>query len=148
MTLYVPENQNLWRPGLSAHLEGVGQSAQWQVPRTGTYALLASPGLADHPWFQNPLLYFVFRGPSDSEFLLDPAKGGPSPPELDWTLDGAPLRITGITTLRQGSRLQVQSRSTLPMGLFLLPSDLPARFQGSPGGRTLDTNLFGLWNTE
>jgi hypothetical protein len=145
---YLPETPYLWRPGLSARLEGSGASTRWVVPRDGTYRLLASPALAAHPWFKAPFAYFQFRGPAEPAFLLDPARPVVPAPGLAWSLDGKPVVNAGELVLAKGSTLEVRNHSGTAMGIFLLPTDLPARFQGNPGGMDLDTDLFRLWKTE
>lgn len=143
---FLPETPFLWRPALSGRLAGPGESCTWVVPQDGPYTVFASPGLADHPWFRNPFAFFHFRGEANPDILLDPRSARPVSIPLRWTLGGDPIAVPDQVFLKKGVKLTVQNGSNGSVGVFLLPRALPARFQGSPPGRSLDTDLFSLWN--
>jgi len=145
--LYVPADPFLLLPGMSARLDATYPAAQWQVPRTGTYQVVASGILANHPWLHKPFDYFLAQGATHASLRVDPAQA-PPPPPLAWTLDGHPLAPSGTLSLTQGAHLRVQSASGTPVGVFLLPVDLPARFSNPLPGSTMDTDLYQIWKPE
>ena len=89
----------------------------WIVLADGTYDVYASPRLASHPWFRQPL---DFERPLWRDVApLSPADRGA---HIDWFVDGAPIPPATTLTLRRGQRLDAISREPLPVGIMLIGS--------------------------
>jgi hypothetical protein len=123
---YVPEWRNLWLPGMSARLRA-GESATFVVPASGTYRVVASPALAQHPWFGRELL--VGSLPLRARVDVDLTRFGP-PVGID-----LPPRFT--LTRRQTLRVT----ATEEVGLFIVPAERERLFLQPPGNVTLDAAM-------
>jgi hypothetical protein len=116
---YVPVWRNLWIPGMNA-VVGPGERVEWIVPRDGTYRVYASPQLARHPWFRNPL--GAFKG---TELSL---RSMPHPP----------IAISAGPRLRKGERVAITSHATEPLGIIMIASDDRVLFRQPPDGASLE----------
>jgi hypothetical protein len=111
--------RNLWIPGMNA-VVGPGERVEWIVPRDGTYRVYASPQLARHPWFRNPL--GAFKG---TELSL---RSMPHPP----------IAISAGPRLRKGERVAITSHATEPLGIIMIASDDRVLFRQPPDGASLE----------
>jgi hypothetical protein len=98
---------------------GPGERVEWVVPRDGVYRLYASPELARHPWFRDPLR--AYRG---DELTL---RGTPQP-----------LSVSAGPALRKGERVTVTSRASEPLGVILIAGDDRVLFRQPPSGASLE----------
>lgn len=116
---YVPVWRNLWVPGMNAVVRP-GETVEWVVPRDGTYRLFASPELARHRWFHNPL----------QAYRAEPLalRGMPDPP----------VRISAGPSLRKGQRVTLTSDASVPLGVILLSSGDTVLFRQPPDGASLE----------
>ncbi len=130
---YVPLWRNLWLPGLNARLDPAHPSAQWYAPADGDYRLIASPTLADHPWFAHP---FAYRVAKPEVSATDPTAIA----DVVWYVNQQPAAIfRGKLHLKKGDIVNVISLVREPIGLFLLPGNEPLWFKQPPPGVTLDS---------
>ncbi|HUP45455.1 MAG TPA: hypothetical protein VM779_08075 [Thermoanaerobaculia bacterium] len=127
---YLPLWRDLLMPAMSARIEA-GGTAEWIVPASGRYRVMAGADLAAHPWFRIPLA----RVPE----LHRPLKVVPR---------GAALLGLSQSTLdlKRGSRLSLRSRAAEPLGVFLVPGDEPVWFRQPPPGVTIDAELPRVWH--
>ena len=129
---YMPVWRNLWVPAMNV-LARPGASFTWIVPRDGTYRLFASPALATHDWFRNPLLVGTYERRDGGSYTL--ALPPPAPhPSLTWSVPAE----DGVMTLRKGQRLTVTNRGSETLGVILLPGDDRVLFRQPPRGTTLE----------
>ncbi len=146
---FLPETPFIWKPGLSARVTPQAPSATWSVPRSGRYRLYAEEALAAHPWFKSPFQFFLLRGPASPKIQLNAtmARRGDSG-SLEWQVNGARLEPDdGWMRLTQGDRLQMNSKGRQPIGVFLVPENMPRVFQGCGPEESLDSDLMNIWPT-
>ncbi len=131
---YVPLWRNLWLPALSARLDPTHAVAEWYTPATGEYRLVASPSLAQHPWFQHPLAYRV------SERTELRADAPASIADVIWYVNRRPAApVRGRLTVHKGDVVNAVSMMREPVGIFLFPGAEPVWFRQPPPGVTLDS---------
>jgi hypothetical protein len=111
---YMPVWRNLWIPAMNAVVQP-GGSVTWTMPREGNYRMYASPELASHPWFSDPL-----RAYTGAPLVL---RSMPNPP---------------ITISREGERVTATSHGSEPLGVILLSSDDRVLFRQPPEGVSLE----------
>jgi hypothetical protein len=128
---YVPLWRNLWLPGLSARLSP-SQSIEWIAPAEGRYRVLASRGMADHPWFNRPFGY--------SRSGVGPLRAIPrNDANISFTLNGNPIDVTaGMIKLRKRDRLRATSGDLQPVGIFITGGHERTWFREPPPDVTLD----------
>jgi hypothetical protein len=133
---YLPVVRNLWLPGMSARLTPVQPEAQFVVPASGAYRVYGSELLSIHPWFQNPVIFGTFESARTPIALqgFPPANRLP----LTWSIDGAPMQLAGVLSLRRHQRLRVVSHANVPLGLMIVPAGVRELFEQPPHGVTLD----------
>jgi hypothetical protein len=132
---YAPLLPNLWIPAPNGVIEP-GHSMRWTVLSDGGYTIYASPLLAKHPWFRQPLVA-LRRNIDDLQIELRPF-AAQSFAQLHWRVDGRDVSPqTGTLSLRQGQSLEVASTSADPLGVFVVDSREPLLFQAK-GERELD----------
>jgi hypothetical protein len=131
---YIPVNRNLWVPGMNARVRP--QTAfEWIVPRDGTYRMFASPELAKHRWFHDPLYIGAYDN-ADPRYMLRLPE-----PELHGAqlfVDKEPSTETHVIALRKGQRVAVYNPSPVPLGVILLPGKDQVIFRQPSGGATLE----------
>jgi hypothetical protein len=115
---YMPVWRNLWVPAMNTVVRP-GQQVQWIVPRDGVYRLYASPELARHPWFRDPLT--AYRGD-----------------ELTLRNTPQPLSVSAGPRLRKGERITVTSRAAEPLGVIMIAGDDRVLFRQPPAGASLE----------
>jgi hypothetical protein len=122
-THYVPLYRNLWVPGMTAIVGPRPTRAGWIAPRAGRYDVHASPALAPHPWFTQPLAYAATIGPLAAQYAIPLQRLPPLPAEaLHWQIDGiAQPRGTRTLTLRKGSRVELIATPPRAAGVLLVP---------------------------
>lgn len=116
---YMPVWRNLWIPALNAVVLP-GQSVAWTVPRDGRYRLYASPELARHLWFRDPLRAYT-GAPLTLKSMPDP-----------------PVSISAGPQLRKGQRIVLRSRGSEPLGVILISSEDAVLFRQPPTGVSLE----------
>jgi hypothetical protein len=115
---YMPVWRNLWVPAMNAVVRP-GERVEWAVPRDGVYRLYASPELARHPWFRDPLR--AYRGD-----------------ELTLRSTPQPLSVSAGPVLRKGARVTVTSHASEPLGVILIAGDDRVLFRQPPAGASLE----------
>ena len=132
---YAPLLPNLWIPAPNAVIEP-GGTMRWTVLRDGDYGIYASPLLAKHPWFRQPLVV-LRRNIDDLQFELRPF-AAQSFAQLHWRVDGREVSPqAGTLSLRQGQSLEVASTAADRVGVFVVDSREQMLFQAK-GERDLD----------
>lgn len=134
---YVPVWRNLWVPGMNVRLRPGGR-IEWIVPRDGVYRFHASPALARHFWFRDPLGFVSYKKDDADRFTVEL----PQPelrPDVRWWIDGKPVAPTSPSIpLRRGQRVAIASAASEPLGVILLGSDDRRVFRQPPSGATLE----------
>ena len=131
---YLPLLRNLWLPGMSARLDP-GGAAEWVVPATGRYRLVASPSFAGHSWWKTP---FGLHSPVELS--------GGSPAGLTLTVNGSPIDAGQPLELRHGQRLRASSTTAEPLGVFIVAGDEKAWFRQPPPDVTIDAEGPRSWH--
>jgi hypothetical protein len=116
---YVPVWRNLWIPGMNAVVRP-GERVEWIVPRDGVYRLYASPELARHRWFRDPLN--AYRNSEPLTLRATPQ----------------PLAVSAGPQLRKGQRITVTSHASEPLGIIMIASDDRVLFRQPPAGASLE----------
>jgi hypothetical protein len=140
---YLPYWRDLWLPGLSARLSPQAPAALWIVPADGVYRVYASPRLAKHTWFRQPL-YWNTPEWRDQRLVLTVHA------DEEWRT-GVPLELSapmqnGRLLLRKGQRLTAVSRAVEPVGVFITPLGAAQLFQQPPVGTTLEVSADPQWH--
>ncbi len=135
---YIAVWRNLWVPAMNVRLQP-RTGYEWIVPRDGTYSLYASPELAKHRWFRDPLYVGAFETANEmrTAFTLPPAGGHP---QLRWWIDRQPVLINRAVALRKGQRVGVAWLGGEPIGIVLLSSNDKTLFRQPPPGATLEAS--------
>jgi hypothetical protein len=121
---YLPTWRDLWLPGMSAIL-APGEQRQWIVPADGDYRVYASPQLALHPWFRDPI--------ATGSYARDDAHL-----QLSMLHNDAHIAFRPARTLRRGERCFIQSRDSRPFGVFVVPAERTELFHQPQRGVDLD----------
>jgi hypothetical protein len=133
---YMPVWRNLWIPAMNARVRP-GQRVEWIVPRDGDYRLYASPELARHPWFRDPLGVIAYKAPVETKL-----RGMTNPPLTVSLSDGAAaasaVDVSRGAMLRKGQHVSVTSRAGEPLGVILIAGNDYALFKQPPPGVTLE----------
>jgi hypothetical protein len=123
---YVPLYRNLWVPGLSAPLSRGRTRLYWRSAGSGSYKVWASELLANHPWFEHPMVYGLIEGERATQMKI-PLQRLPQidPAAMEWIVDGIP-QPRGTTTLRlhKGSSVELRATVTADAGVFVVPDDV------------------------
>ena len=137
---YLPLNPHLWLPAPNGILAAGGAEATWTIPRAGRYRILASPGLAGHPWFRVPMaVLFHTRGDLPGVAVHPGDFPGGPPAELRVSLDGAAWRPGAEPVfLAKGARLGLGNAGAKAMGVMVVPADVDTWFQVPPHGASID----------
>jgi hypothetical protein len=133
---YIPVWRNLGVPAMSAALPP-GKATTWIVPRDGTYRLFASPALAHHPWFRQPLAVASYEN-NDADRITLRLPPPAANPALVWWIDGRPAVFGSSVPLKKGQRVEANYRGYETVGVILLPGDDMVLFQQPPRGATLE----------
>ncbi|HJQ39894.1 MAG TPA: hypothetical protein VKB93_22355 [Thermoanaerobaculia bacterium] len=135
---YIAVWRNLWVPAMNVRLQP-RSGYEWIVPRDGTYVLYASPELAKHRWFRDPLFVGAFETAREmrTEFTLPPPGGHP---QLRWWIDRQPVLLNRAVALRKGQRVGVAWLGAEPIGIVLLGSNDKILFRQPPPGATLEAS--------
>ena len=121
---YLPTWRDLWLPGMSGTL-APGEQREWIVPADGDYRVYASPQLALHPWFRDPIATGSYAR-VDAHLQLSMFHN-------DAQFASGPGR-----RLRRGERFFVKSRDSRPFGVFVVPAERTELFRQPPRGVDLD----------
>lgn len=133
---YMPVARSLWLPGMSAVIDA-SHPAQWIVPATGKYRVYASPRLATHPWFADPLAVGSFDLPPQLQVALTGFPPAGSLP-MTWFADDKPVSADALQlTRRQTLRAVTTSRSRL--GVMIVPDGVRELFRQPPPGVGIDS---------
>ena len=144
VTHYLPVETDLWLPGMSAFL-APGRGATWIVPADGTYTIYASPRLAAHPWFRQPLYFETASWHNRTAVAIRPSDAVPAP--IAFTVNGAAIPPgTRTLTLHRLDRLAAISRASYPLGVMLPRADRERLFVVPPVGVTLDASTAPRWH--
>jgi hypothetical protein len=144
-THYLPTYMALWLPAPNARLTPSAPSERWKVAQDGLYTIYASPRLAEHPWFRQPLYYNVAYWHDRSLVALRPSDIKAAP--IDFTLNGWPVRVPGnALSLHRGDVLTANSRADGPVGVMLVPGRAEERFVFPPRGVTLEAAAAPEWH--
>jgi hypothetical protein len=141
---YLPYWRDLWLPGMSARLTPQRPEAVWIVPADGVYRVYASPRLARHVWFRQPLYW-------NTPLWRDAREVTTVRTDEAWLMTGAPLEFSvppqgDRLRLRKGQRLAVASRAPEPIGVFVTPYDASRLFLQPPVGVTLEVSTDPQWH--
>jgi len=141
---YLPYWRDLWLPGLSAIVSPRTPAATWTVPADGMYRVYASPRLAAHTWFRQPLYW-------NTPLWRDQRLVVTVHAYEEWPGTGVPLELSvplqnGRLQLKKGQRLTVVSRAAEPIGVFMSPLDATQLFQQPPVGTTLEVSTDPQWH--
>ncbi|HEX6087542.1 MAG TPA: hypothetical protein VF266_23620, partial [Thermoanaerobaculia bacterium] len=115
---YMPVWRNLWLPAMNAVVMP-GARVEFVVPRDGVYRLYASPELARHRWFRDPL--GAYRG--------EPLTLRATP---------QPLSISAGPSLKKGQRISVTSNAAEPLGVIMIAGGDRVLFRQPPDGASLE----------
>jgi hypothetical protein len=141
---YLPAETDLWLPGMSGRL-APRQTVEWIVPADGTYTIYASPRLASHPWFRQPL-YFnwsMWRDRGAVAVRADDAAAAP----VAFTINGRAVPIGAKTlTLHRRDRLAATSGASGPIGILLPRIARERLFILPPPGVTLEGSASPRWH--
>ena len=132
---YLPLLRNLWMPGMSARLDP-GGTAEWVVPATTRYRLVASPSFAGHSWWSRP---FALHSPVE-------LRGGNGAAGVTLTVNGSAVDPSRPLELRHGQRLRASSATAEPLGVFIVAGDETALFRQPPLDVTIDAEGPRSWH--
>ena len=142
---YLPTLFPLWLPAPNARLTPAVPAARWIVAQDGAFTIYASPRLADHPWFRQPLYYNVSYWRDAERVALRPADLLAAP--VDFTVNGRPARVQGdAVILRRGELLTAISRANVPVGVMLVPGRGEERFVFPAPGVSLEASASPEWH--
>jgi hypothetical protein len=136
---YIPVWRNLWIPGMNVRLRPQRPQCLWIVPHDGTYRLFASPALARHMWFRDPIYVGSYEALNVARTELTLGPPGPHP-ELQWQVDGQPVAINGSIVLRKGQTVTVRYGGSVPLGVILLSGTDTKLFRQPPEGANLEAS--------
>lgn len=141
---YLPYWRDLWLPGMSAKLIPGGTAAVWIVPADGVYRVYASPRLARHVWFRQPLYWHTPLWRDARNVVTVHA-------DEEWPATGVPLQLSvpmqnGRLQLKKGQRLIAVSHAGVPVGIFITPFDATELFHQPPVGVTLEASADPQWH--
>jgi hypothetical protein len=141
---YLPYWRDLWLPGMSARLTPQRPAAVWIVPADGVYRVYASPRLADHVWFRQPLYWHTLLWRDARNVTTVRA-------DEAWSMTGAPLAFSVASqgdrlVLRKGQQLAVALRAPASVGVFITPYEANELFQQPPVGVTLEASADPQWH--
>ena len=141
---YLPAETDLWLPGMSARLVP-GARVTWIVPADGTYTIYASPRLASHPWFRQPL-YFDWKMWRDHDAVA--IRPGDAPATFVWfAVNGIPAPLVAKTlTLHRHDRLTATNETKSPVGIMLPRIPRQCLFILPPPGVTLEASDSPRWH--
>jgi hypothetical protein len=141
---YLPAETDLWLPGMSARLAS-GNHIEWIVPADGTYTIYASPRLAAHPWFRQPL-YFessMWRDRNAVAIRPDDAIAA----NVAFAINGTNVAAgTKRLTLRRHDRLSATNNAAVPIGILLPRVSRERLFILPPPGVTLEASASPQWH--
>lgn len=125
---YLPLEREIWVPAPNALLVP-GESARWEVLRSGAYAVAASRRLAGHPWFRAPFdVPTLGRGRADA-FALDLSREA-ADPALRIEAGGRPVTLDGSRLLLDSGQLLVATNlGAAPLGVFVRPAEEAVLFR-------------------
>lgn len=139
---YLPTWTNLWLPGLSARLQP-GRGARWIAPAPGTYTIYASPRLARHPWFFNPL--DLERSWWSDRALTEVRDGDRSAAPVVFLVNG--VQKDGPSLILAAHDIVVAvNRSADPVGVILARARREELFQAPPEGVTIEASASPQWH--
>ncbi len=141
---YLPTWTDLWLPGLSARLRP-GRGARWFVPATGTYAVYASPRLALHPWFSNPI--DLERPWWHDRALTEVSERDRAAAPVEFFVNGQPVPA-GATSISLTERdvVVAVSRAAVPVGVLLTREPSQELFVAPPDGVTIEASASPRWH--
>jgi hypothetical protein len=141
---YLPAETDLWLPGMSARLAS-GRSVQWSVPADGTYTIYASPRLATHPWFRQPLLFEARLWHDRRAVAIRP--GDAITANVTFLINGAPVPANAKSlVLHRRDRLTATSSAAEPIGILLPRVSRERLFELPPPGVTLEASFAPRWH--
>lgn len=141
---YLPTWTNLWLPGLSARLRP-GTGARWFVPAGGTYAVYASPRLALHPWFANPI--DLERPWWHDRALTEVREEDRAAAPVAFFVNGRPLPAgTKSIDLTERDVVVAVNRATVPVGIMLAREPRPELFLAPPDDVTIEASASPQWH--
>src|SRR5439155_17119279 len=115
---YLPTLMAVWLPAPNARLTPVAPSARWRVAQNGLYTVYASPRLATHPWFRQPLFHEAAYWRDRALVALRPSDIDVAP--VEFAVNGRIVPGPAIA-LRRGDVLTASSRVPVPVGVMLVP---------------------------
>jgi hypothetical protein len=142
---YLPTFISLWLPAPNARLTPAAPSARWIVPQDGLYTVYASPRLAMHAWFRQPLNYNVPYWRDRNDVALRSTDIAAAP--IDISVDGNPVPAgSAAIPLHRRDVLAVTSRAPVPVGVMFVPGPAEERFVFPPLGVTLEASAEPRWH--
>ncbi|HSY48869.1 MAG TPA: hypothetical protein VLC46_08665 [Thermoanaerobaculia bacterium] len=144
VTHYLPAEIELWLPGLSGRVLP-GNHIEWIVPADGTYTIYASPRLASHPWFRQPLYFDTATWHDRATVAIRP--GDAVEAAVVFTVNGVAVPAgTRRLALHRHDRLSATNTSLVPIGIMLPLVDRERLFQLPPTGVTLEGSASPRWH--
>ena len=144
VTHYLPVETDLWLPGMSAYLTP-GRRVAWIVPANGTYTIYASPRLAAHPWFRQPLYFDNALWHNRAAVATRPDDATSA--EVMFTINGAAIPPgTRTLALHRLDQLSVRNNAAVPMGVMLPRVPRERLFVMPPAGVTLEASASPRWH--
>ena len=122
---YLPTLMAVWLPAPNARLTPAAPSARWRVAQNGLYKVYASPRLAAHPWFRQPLFHEAAYWRDRSLVALRPSDLAAA--TVDFAVNGRSVS-GGTLALRRGDVITASSRVPVPVGVMLVPGAAEERF--------------------
>jgi hypothetical protein len=139
---YLPIWRDVWIPAPNGILTAERPRMNWIALRNGDYRLFADARLAQHPWFQEPVVTGTTDRPDAARFPVLVRRPS-AHPELSWWVDGRPVPLTnGVIRLRKHQRLSAQYHGRGRIGLMLVPGQDVALFRQPPPGTTLEASYY------
>lgn len=125
---YLPLEREVWVPAPNALL-APGESARWEVLRSGVFAVAASRRLGGHPWFRAPFDFPTLgRGRPDA-LALDLSRET-ADPALRIEAGGRPVTLDGSRiVLASGQLLVATNLGTTPLGVLVRPAEHAVLFR-------------------
>jgi hypothetical protein len=141
---YIPAETDLWLPGMSARLSP-GNRVEWNVPADGTYMIYASPRLASHPWFRQPLYFENSMWRNRAAVAIRPADAAAA--NVAFSINGSPVAAGAKRlTLHRHDQLGAINNAPSPIGILLPRIDRERLFILPPPGVTLEGSASPRWH--
>lgn len=141
---YLPADIELWLPGMSSRLLPSNR-VEWIVPADGTYTIYASPRLASHPWFRQPLYFETPMWHDRAAVTVRP--GDAAAASVAFTVNGVAVPAGAKRlALHRLDHLSATSTAPVPIGIMLPLVRRERLFLLPPPGVTLEGSASPRWH--